>query len=70
MNWEYQIVRVETAEAFQLALNKLGAEGWEAVSGAYALSESRKVTLGHGMAPSMAPGIPTWIALMKRPLKD
>ena len=70
MKWEYQIVRADTVETFQSSLNKLGREGWEATSGAYAAGESKKVSLGHGMPPSMAIGAPTWVALMKRPILD
>ena len=70
MKWEYQIVRADTVENFQAALNKLGSEGWEATSGTYALGESKKVSLGQGMAPSMAVGASTWVALMKRPIPD
>ena len=66
MKWEYQIVRADTVENFQSALNKLGSEGWEATSGAYAAGESKKVSLGRGMPASMAVGAPVWVALMKR----
>jgi len=65
--WEYRIVRAETAEAFESALNAAGAEGWEAISGAYAVGESKKVALGHGMPVSTQIGAATWTALMKRP---
>jgi hypothetical protein len=68
MKWEYQIVRAETIESFESSLNKLGSEGWEATSGAYAAGESKKVSLGQGMPASMAVGAPTWVALMKRPM--
>jgi hypothetical protein len=70
MNWEYKIVRADNVESFETSLNKLGSEGWEAISGAYTIGESKKVTLGQGMAPSMAPTAPTWAALMKRIVKD
>jgi len=66
MKWEYQIVRADTVENFQSSLNKLGFEGWEATSGAYAAGESKKISLGQGMPPSMSVAAPTWIALMKR----
>jgi hypothetical protein len=66
MKWEYQVVRADTVESFQSLLNKLGGEGWEATSGAYAAGESRKVSLGQGMPLSLAVGAPTWAALMKR----
>ena len=36
MKWEYQIARADTVEDFVSSLNKLGSEGWEAISGAYA----------------------------------
>ena len=66
MKWEYQIVRADTVENFQIALNKLGSEGWEATTGTYALGESKKVSLGQGMPSSMAVGASVWVALMKR----
>jgi hypothetical protein len=69
MNWEYQIARAPTVESFQDLLNKLGADGWEAISGAYAIGESKKVTLGQGMTPTMTAGAPLWVAIMKRALK-
>ena len=70
MKWEYQTVRADTVENFQSTLNKLGGEGWEATSGTYSIGESKKVTLGQGMAPSTAVGTSTWIALMKRAIPD
>ena len=66
-NWEYRVVRAETVEAFEAALNAAGAEGWEAVSGGYAVGESKRVALGHGMPVSTQIGAATWSALMKRP---
>ena len=69
MNWEYQITKADTSEAFQASLNKLGAEGWEAISGTYAVGETKKVVLGQGMAPSLAVGTPMWVAVMKREIK-
>jgi hypothetical protein len=69
MNWEYQITKADTAEAFQASLNNLGAEGWEAISGTYAVGETKKVVLGQGMAPSLAVGTPMWVAVMKRAIK-
>ena len=70
MKWEYQIVKADTIESFQSSLNKLGREGWEATSGTYVIGESKKVTLGQGMAPSMAIGASTWVALMKRAITE
>jgi hypothetical protein len=70
MKWEYQIVRADTVENFQSSLNKLGSEGWEATSGVYAAGESKKVSLGQGMPPSMTVGTSTWVALMKRPIPN
>ncbi|MGA2892378.1 MAG: hypothetical protein ABSE22_05870 [Xanthobacteraceae bacterium] len=70
MKWEYQIVRADTVEHFLSSLNKLGSEGWEATSGAYAAGESKKVSLGQGMPPSMTVGAPTWVALMKRAVPE
>jgi hypothetical protein len=69
MTWEYQITKAETAEVFQASLNTLGAEGWEAISGTYAIGESKKVVLGQGMAPSTAAGTPMWVAVLKRAIK-
>ena len=70
MKWEYQIAKAETLEMFESSLNKLGDEGWEAISGAYAAGESKKVSLGQGMPPSMTVGAPTWVALLKRRKPD
>jgi hypothetical protein len=70
MKWEYRIVTAETVEDFETSLNRLGSEGWEATSGAYAVGESKKVSLGQGMAPSMKIGASAWVALMKRPIRD
>ena len=70
MKWEYQIVRADTVENFESSLNKLGIEGWEATSGAYAAGESKKVSLGQGMPPSTVIGVPIWVALMKRIIPD
>jgi hypothetical protein len=70
MKWEYQIARADTAENFEFSLNKLGSEGWEATSGAYAADESKRVSLGQGMPPSMRVGALTWVALMKRSIQD
>ena len=49
MNWEYQIIKADIADTFQAALNKLGAEGWEAISGGYTIGENKKVSFGQGM---------------------
>jgi len=70
MKWEYQIVRADTVENFQTSLNRLGSEGWEAITGAYAAGESKKVSLGQGMSPSLTVGASTWVALMKRAIPD
>jgi hypothetical protein len=69
MNWEYQIVKADIADTFQAALNTLGAEGWEAVSGGFTIGENKKVSLGQGMPLSTAVGAPMWIAIMKRAVK-
>lgn len=68
--WEYRLVRADTADAFEAALNAAGAEGWEAVSGAFTMGEMRKVSLGHDMPVSTQAGIPMWSALMKRPRSE
>jgi hypothetical protein len=70
MKWEYKIVRADTIENFESSLNALGSEGWEATAGAYAAGESKKVSLGQGMPPSMTVGAPIWVALMKRPIPN
>ena len=70
MKWEYQIVRADTVENFQSSLNKLGSEGWEATSGAYAAGESKRVSLGQGMAPSMAIGAPRRSRVSQAPAPD
>jgi hypothetical protein len=70
MKWEYQIIRAATVEKFESVLNEFGGEGWEATFAAYAADESKMVSLGHGMAPSVKVGSSTWIALMKRVLPN
>jgi hypothetical protein len=69
MNWEYQLIKADNAEILQSLLNKLGMEGWEALSATLATGEPKKVTLGQGMPPSMAAGALMWVALMKRGMK-
>jgi hypothetical protein len=64
--WEYRIVKADTADAFEAALNAAGAEGWEAISGSYGMGESKRVSLGHGMPVSTQAGASAWTALMKR----
>jgi hypothetical protein len=68
MKWEYQIVKAETSDAFQASLNALGADGWEAISGAYMLGEPKRTALGHGMPLTTTPGAPIWMSTMKRAL--
>lgn len=69
MNWECQIVETDSPENFQSSLNRLGAEGWQAISGTYTIGGSNKVTLGKGMSPSWAVGSPMWIGVMKCAIK-
>ena len=64
--WQYRIVKADTAEAFEAALNAAGAEGWEAISGGYGAGESKKVSLGHGMPTTTQAGASAWTALMKK----
>ncbi|HET9395295.1 MAG TPA: hypothetical protein VFO36_04500 [Nitrospiraceae bacterium] len=68
MAWEYRIIKADTEELYERALNAAGAQGWEAVSSGYAIGESKKVSLGHGMPLSTAIGVAQWSALMKRPV--
>jgi hypothetical protein len=68
MTWQYRMISAETAELYEKALNAAGADGWEAVSSGYAVGESKKVSLGHGMPLSTAIGAAQWSALMKRPV--
>ena len=66
MAWEYRLIKADTEELYERALNAAGAEGWEAVSSSYSAGESRRVSLGHGMPLSTAIGTTQWAALMKR----
>jgi hypothetical protein len=68
MAWEYRLIKAETDETYERALNAAGAEGWEAVSSGYSIGESKKVSLGQGMPLSTAIGASQWSALMKRPV--
>jgi hypothetical protein len=70
MAWEYRIIKAETEESYERALNAAGAEGWEAVSSGYSAGESKKVSLGQGMPLSTAIGASQWSALMKRLLRE
>ena len=69
MRGEDQILKAETVGDFEKGLNVAGGEGWEAISGGYAVGESLKVSLGHGMPLTTKPGNATWSALMKRALE-
>ncbi len=66
MAWEYRIIKADTEELYERALNEAGAQGWEAVSSSYSASETKKVSLGQGMPLSTAIGAAQWSALMKR----
>jgi hypothetical protein len=66
MAWEYRLIKAETDELYERALNAAGAQGWEAVSSGYSIGESKKVSLGQGMPLSTAIGASQWSALMKR----
>ena len=68
MAGEYRIIKAETEELYERALNAAGAEGWEAVSSGYSAGETKKVSLGQGMPLSTAIGASQWSALMKRPV--
>ena len=68
MAWEYRLIKAETDELYERALNEAGAQGWEAVSSGYSIGESKKVSLGQGMPLSTAIGASQWSALMKRPV--
>jgi hypothetical protein len=61
--WEYATIRQDTLDGFQVFLNHLGLEGWEAVSANYVMHTAEE--LGSG---NVAPARPVWIAVMKRPL--
>ena len=58
--WEYTIVRMDTLKLFQMQLELLGNEGWEAVSANYVIHAEEDLPSGK------VPPRPVWIALMKR----
>ena len=66
MKWEYEIIRTENFERFQLLLTELGNDSWEAISASYAISAPEKSSLGVGLEDYEIPPQPMWIALMKR----
>ena len=68
MRWEYFVLKADTVGDFEVALNKAGGDGWEAVFGGYVIGESTKVSLGQGMPVSTKQGAPIWSAIMKRAL--
>lgn len=63
--WEYQVVRMDAVDLFQMHLTHLGLEGWEAVSANYVMHEPEKLESG-----AVTPTRPVWIALLKRPTED
>ena len=65
--WEYRIVQAQALADFERALNEAGAEGWEAIAGAYGMGEAKRASLGQGMPISTQAGVSTWTAVMKRP---
>jgi hypothetical protein len=70
MVWEYRLIKAETEELYERALNAAGAEGWEAVSSSYSAGESKQISLGHGMPLSTKVGASQWSALMKRAVRS
>jgi hypothetical protein len=65
MKWEYQVVAATDLGDFVSRLNRLGEDGWEAISGTYTLGEPETRMMGVGTAEF--PGSPQWVAVMKRP---
>ena len=57
--WEYAIVRQNSLDGFEIQLNHLGLEGWEAVSANYVLHAPENLPSGH------VPARAVWIAVMK-----
>ncbi len=65
MKWEYQVIAKTDLEGFMEALNRLGTEGWEAISGTHTIGPSSRVPVGGG-ATVERPGPSQWIAVLKR----
>jgi len=61
--WEHAVIRQDTLKGFEVFLNHLGLEGWEAVSANYVMHAPEKLESGN-----IAPARPIWIAVMKRPI--
>ena len=60
--WEYRIIRQDSLDGFEVHLNHLGLEGWEAVSANYVMYAPEDLPSGH------VPPRSVWIAVMKRPI--
>lgn len=66
MKWEYQVITKTDLGDFIAWLNRLGDEGWEAISGTYTLGEPISVEISSRIGSVPAPGKPQWVAVMKR----
>lgn len=63
--WEYTVVSTPHVSEFEKTLNELGAQGWEAISGANCIGEAMSVDIGVGTV-RRASAEPLWVAVMKR----
>ncbi len=60
MKWEYLAIESPDRAEFIAALNHLGNDGWEAISGTYAVG--KPVTVPIGSAGTIErPGPPQWL---------
>jgi hypothetical protein len=69
MKWEHQVVAKSDLAEFIVALNHVGDEVWEAVSGAYSIGVPQRISVG-GATTVDRPGAPQWVAVMKRVKTD
>ena len=61
MKWEYHVIAKPDLGDFIDLLNRLGEEGWEAISGTYTIGESLLVESSARAIPdSKAPRQPQW----------
>jgi hypothetical protein len=66
MKWEYQVIAKQDLDEFISCLNKLGDEGWEAISGGNCVGETETVDVPGTRSTMERPGHTRWVAVLKR----
>jgi hypothetical protein len=61
MQWDYEVIRMDTLDLFKLHLELAGNRGWEAISANYVMHAPEKLESGE-----IVEARPVWIAVLKR----